>query len=275
MRRVRLPDAALGAVAAFVYVSLYLPILVVFLLSFFSMRRGKVDWDSFSLDWYAKLFGNDALGGALWNSLLVGSLAVAAAAIFATSAALFANANPESRSAKLLETVIFLPFLLPPIVTGLSLLIYFREAGVDRGIFTTVVGHALFVSAIVYRIVLTRLNALSRNLAEAALDLGASRLQTFRYVVLPNLRMPLLTAGLLAFALSFDETMITLFLAGTDATLPVRLYAMMRVGFTPEINALVALILGFSIALTVAVAWAWRRNAGPEGARKARSGTSP
>ena len=267
MKRGRLLDIPLAAVAAFVYVSLYLPILLVGLLSFFSMRRGKVNWDTFSLSWYAKLFENDSLGSALWNSLLVGSLAVAAAAAFATSAALFVQARSSARSARMLEYVIFLPFLLPPIITGLSLLIYFREAGVSRGIFTITVGHALFVSAIIYRIVLTRLNALSRNLVEAALDLGATRIQTFRYIILPNLRMPLLTAGLLAFALSFDETMITLFLSGTDSTLPVRLYAMMRVGFTPAINALVTLILGFSIILTVAVAFAWRRNAELGGGR--------
>lgn len=265
--RHRILGIPLAVVAVFAYVALYLPILLVFVLSFFSMRRGKVRWDTFSLSWYEKLFGNEALGGALLNSLLVGCLAIAVATVFATSAALFVNARSDTRSARMLEYVIFLPFLLPPIITGLSLLIYFREAGINRGIFTIVVGHALFVSAIIYRIVLTRLNALSRNLVEAALDLGASRLQTFRFIILPNLRMPLLTAGLLAFALSFDETMITLFLSGTDATLPVRLYAMMRVGFTPEINALVTLILAFSILLTVVLAWAWRRDAEPGGTR--------
>ena len=257
----------LAVVAVLVYVALYLPILLVFVLSFFSMRRGKVRWDTFSLSWYEKLFGNEALGGALLNSLLVGCLAIAAAAVFATSAALFVNARPASRTSRLLEYVIFLPFLLPPIITGLSLLIYFREAGINRGIITIVIGHALFVSAIIYRIVLTRLNALSRNLVEAAQDLGASRIQTFRYIILPNLRMPLLTAGLLAFALSFDETMITLFLSGSDATLPIRLYAMMRVGFTPEINALITLILVFSIFLTVVFAWAWRRNVELDGGK--------
>ena len=271
----RILGIPLAAVAVFAYVALYVPILLVFVLSFFSMRRGKVRWDTFSLSWYEKLFGNEALGGALLNSLLVGCLAIAVATAFATSAALFVHARPAARSARMLEYVIFLPFLLPPIITGLSLLIYFREAGISRGISTIVVGHALFVSAIIYRIVLTRLNALSRNLVEAAQDLGASRIQTFRYIILPNLRMPLLTAGLLAFALSFDETMITLFLSGTDATLPVRLYAMMRVGFTPEINALVTLILAFSIILTVVLAWAWRRNVELGGGKGSKSRSEP
>lgn len=262
MPRGRVTDAALAAVAGAVYLSLYLPILLVFVLSFFSLRRGKVDWGSFSLEWYAKLFGNEALGEALRNSVAVGIAAVAAATVVATAAALHVHSRPAARSSRLLEYMVFLPFLLPPIITGLSLLIYFREAGVPRGLATIIAGHALFVLAIAYRIILTRLNSLSRNIVEAAHDLGASRMQTFRHVILPNLRMPLTVAGLLAFALSFDETMITLFLAGTDATLPVRLYAMMRVGFTPEINALITLILIFSVLLTLAVALAWRRQAG-------------
>ncbi|MDE0110702.1 MAG: ABC transporter permease [Albidovulum sp.] len=265
MRRLRLLDFSLASVTAFVYLSLYLPILLVFVLSFFSMRRGRVNWETFSLGWYAKLFKNEALGDALLNSLLVGIAAVLVAMVFATLAAINANSRPSSRSAQFLEYVIFLPFLLPPIITGLSLLIYFREAGIPRGLPTIIVGHAVFVLAIIYRILLTRLNALSRSLVDAAHDLGASNLQTFRYIILPNLRMPLLTSGILAFALSFDETMITLFLTGTDATLPVRLYAMIRVGFTPEINALIALILGFSIILTVALAYAWGRNSGSGG----------
>jgi len=157
-----------------------------------------------------------------------------------------------------------LPFLLPQLITGLSLLIYFREVVISRGLETIVIGHAVFVLAIIYRVILTRLNALSRSFVEAAHDLGASRFQTFRFVILPNLRMPLLTAGGLAFALSFDETMITLFLTGTDPTLPVRLYAMMRVGFTPEINALITLILGFSIILTSVFAIAWHRSSKAE-----------
>ncbi len=270
MKRLRLLDVSLASVSFLVYLALYLPILLVFVLSFFSMRRGRVRWDTFSFEWYARLFSNESLGEALLNSIIVGITAIIAATVIATLAALHVNARPSSRSARMLEYVIFLPFLLPPIITGLSLLIYFREIGVSRGLATIIVGHAVFVLAIIYRIILTRLNALSRSLVEAAQDLGASRLQTFRFIILPNLRMPLLTAGILAFALSFDETMITLFLAGTDGTLPVRLYAMMRVGFTPEINALITLILGFSIVLTVVFAFAWRRSGGIDNNRITR-----
>jgi putative spermidine/putrescine transport system permease protein/spermidine/putrescine transport system permease protein len=105
-----------------------------------------------------------------------------------------------------------------------------------------------------YRTIPPRLQALGPSLIEASLDLGATRLQTFRLVPLPHLKIALVTAALLAFALSFDETIITLFLIGDTSTLPIRLYAMMRVGFTPEINALVTLVLLFSVLLTLVMA---------------------
>jgi len=257
-RRRRLGDRlvgwALGAVTALVFLALYAPILIVFLLSFFRLRRGKVVWDSFSLDWYVDLFANAEIGEALVNSLVVGFVSVFAAITMAMAIAFWVNARPTSRAAGAIQFVVFLPFLLPPIITGLSLLIGFKEVGISRGLATVMVGHTVFVLAMVYRTILTRLQSLSKSLVEASLDLGATRLQTFRYVLLPNLRMAVVTAALLAFALSFDETMITLFLVGDTSTLPVRLYAMMRVGFTPEINALVTLILVFSIVLTLAIA---------------------
>jgi len=150
---------------------------------------------------------------------------------------------------KLQQLVIFLPFLMPPIITGLALLIFFRQVGIDRSLLTIVIGHTVFVLALVYRTILTRLQALSRSLAEASSDLGASRWQTFFWVLLPNLRTALASAAVLAFALSFDETLITLLVTGHDNTLPIRLWAMMRIGFTPDINALVTLVLAATTTL--------------------------
>ena len=117
------------------------------------------------------------------------------------------------------------------------------------GAVTIIIGHTVFVLALVYRTILTRLQSLSGSLVEASYDLGASRWQTFRLVLLPNLSSAMVGAAVLAFALSFDETMITLLVTGTQSTLPVRLWAMMRLGFTPDINALVAFVLLFTTAL--------------------------
>jgi len=251
--RARLSDWLLGAVTAAAFLALYVPILLVFVLSFFRTRRGEVQWDSFSLRWYADLFANEEIVAALGTSVLVGFAATLTALALSTALALYTNVPGRSATERsLLEVLVFLPFLLPPIITGLSLLILFREAGVGRGLFTISVGHAVFVLALCYRTILNRLQSISTSMLEASRDLGASRWQTFRHVVAPNLKSAVAVAGLLAFALSFDETMITLFLVGADSTLPVRLYAMMRVGFSPEINALVTLILVFSIVLAFA-----------------------
>jgi putative spermidine/putrescine transport system permease protein/spermidine/putrescine transport system permease protein len=157
----------------------------------------------------------------------------------------------KSRFRALLQLMIFLPFLMPPIITGLSLLVFFREADIPRSLVTVIIGHTVFVLALCYRIILARLQTLRASLVEASLDLGASRWQTFRYVLAPGLLSAIGAAAILAFALSFDETLITLLVTGTDSTLPMRLWAMMRMGFTPDINALVALILVGSTLLAL------------------------
>jgi putative spermidine/putrescine transport system permease protein/spermidine/putrescine transport system permease protein len=253
--RIRWADWALGAVTGLVFLALYTPILLVFVLSFFRTRRGKVQWDSFSLEWYGALFANEEIAEALLFSLLVGFTATLAALILATSVALYAASPARSaRTRAALEFLVFLPFLLPPILTGLSLLILAREVGLPRGFVTISIGHTVFVLAIVYRIVLTRIQSIGRSTLEASRDLGATRWQTFRFVLFPQLGSAMAVAAMLAFALSFDETMITLFVVGGESTLPLRLYAMMRVGFTPEINALVTLVLLFSVLLAFAAA---------------------
>jgi putative spermidine/putrescine transport system permease protein/spermidine/putrescine transport system permease protein len=244
---------ALGAITGLVFIALYLPILLVAALSFFRLRRGRIQWDSFSPEWYARLFENRQIIDALANTLVVGFCAVLIALLLATLLAFYVHQR-EGRLRTALQFLIFLPFLLPPIITGLSLLVFFREIDFPRGLIAVIVGHSAFVLALVYRTILTRLQALSPSMIEASLDLGATRLQTFRHVLLPHLKIALVTAALLAFALSFDETIITLFLIGDTSTLPIRLYAMMRVGFTPEINALVTLVLLFSVLLTLVMA---------------------
>ncbi|MBZ0227647.1 MAG: ABC transporter permease subunit, partial [Bauldia sp.] len=157
----------------------------------------------------------------------------------------------RSRFREVLQLVIFLPFLMPPIITGLSLLVFFREADIPRSLVTVIIGHTVFVLALVYRIILARLQTLRASLVEASLDLGASRWQTFRYVLAPSLMSAIGSAAILAFALSFDETLITLLVTGTASTLPMRLWAMMRMGFAPDINALVTIILAGSTGLAL------------------------
>jgi len=243
----------LSAIAAFVLLVLYGPLFVAVFFSFIKFENNAVQWDSFSFDAYWSLLHDEGIIEAVRNTLFVGAIAVAIALIVGTALAFHYNGS-KSRFRELLQLVIFLPFLMPPIITGLSLLIFFREADIPRSLWTVIIGHTVFVVALVYRIVLARLQTLRSSLVEASLDLGASRWQTFRYVIAPSLMSAIGSAAILAFALSFDETLITLLVTGTDSTLPMRLWAMMRMGFTPDINALVALILfGTTVVALVAI----------------------
>jgi ABC-type spermidine/putrescine transport system permease subunit II len=243
MMRLALPvQTALWAVAAFVLLLLYGPLFLAIFFSFFTFRSNQVQWDSFSFTAYARLMDNQRIIDALANTFVVGIIAVALSLVIGTLLALYHHAG-RGRGRELLQVVIYLPFLVPPIVTGLSLLIFFRQIEFERSLVTVVIGHTVFVLAVVYRNVLARLQTVSRTLVEASLDLGANRWQTFRYVLLPQLMTALLAAGILAFALSFDETLITLLVTGTKSTLPMWLWSMMRLGFTPDVNALVALVL--------------------------------
>jgi ABC-type spermidine/putrescine transport system permease subunit II len=242
-----------GLLLAAVLLVLYAPVIVGALFSVVQLQRGHILWETASLRAYAELFGNADIAGALLNTLVVAVASVAAATLLALLLALYVHGE-HALGRGFIELMVYLPFVMPPIVTGLSLLLFFAGIGLARDIRTIAIGHAVFVLAILYRTVLVRLRSLPPSMAEASADLGATRRQTFRYVILPYLRSALITGALLALTLSFDETLITVFLAGDRMTLPLRLWAMMRVGFTPQINALVTLVILASIALALGVA---------------------
>ena len=247
-------DIALGALAGAVLLILYAPVAIGALFSVVGVERSTVQWHTATLAWYGRLAENQSILAAIETTAIVGVAAVVIAAVFAVALALYVEWEGAILR-RVVELVVYLPFLLPPIVTGLSLLVLFVGIGVERGYATLVIGHTVFVQAVVFRLVQTRLRSLPRSLVEASADLGASPWQTLRHVLWPQLRPALATGAILAFTLSFDETLISVFLAGDATTLPLRLWAMMRVGFTPEINALVTLVLVVSIALTIVVAF--------------------
>jgi putative spermidine/putrescine transport system permease protein/spermidine/putrescine transport system permease protein len=250
MKRHPFATLCLAGVTLLVFVLLYGPIFIPIVTSFFTVKYGAVDWSQPTLDAYVKLTDNDSVLEAVSNTFIVGISAVMLSLILGTVIALHCNSG-TSRARSFLQFVVFLPFLMPPIITGLSLLIYFREVDIPRSMMTIVIGHTVFVLALVYRTILVRLQGIGMSMIEASYDLGASVPQTFFYVLLPNLKSALIGAGVLAFALSFDETMITILVTGTQSTLPIRLWAMMRLGFTPDINALVAIILALTTVMVL------------------------
>ena len=244
---------ALALVTLAAFAILYAPVFLVGILSFFESKRQVIDWSSFSVNSYIELTDNRRIIGALTRTIIVALFASLAALVAGTAIAYYYN-SARSRLRHVLQFAVFMPFLLPPIITGLSMLVFFREVGISTGLVAVVIGHTAFVMALVYRTLLTRIQALSQALVEASKDLGASGFQTFRYIVFPHMRSAAVTAALLAFVISFDETLITLFLVGDTSTLPIRLWAMMRTGFSEEINALVTIIIVVSGLLTLSVA---------------------
>lgn len=243
-----------GLLTFLVFAVLYIPVLISMLFSLVEIRQGKILWETLSFNPYVTLWSNASVVDALSNTAVVAIVSVIIASLLAVILALYTQWE-GAMGRRMLEITIYLPFLLPPIVTGLALLVASAEIGLKRGLATVIAGHTIFVLAVAYRLVLTRLQALPPSLVEASFDLGASRWQTLRHVLMPHLASAIMTGAVLALTLSFDETLISTFVAGDQMTLPLRLWAMMRVGFTPEINALVTVVLLISIFLAIVVAW--------------------
>jgi ABC-type spermidine/putrescine transport system permease subunit II len=232
------------------YVFLYAPLATIMVFSFNDSTSQSLPFTSFTTRWYSALLDDDAIFHALRISLEVALGSVAIAAVVGTSFALIFN-HAHSRTATALQGALTIPFLLPGMVLGLSLAITFNAIGVSLGLLTVMVGHASFVTPVVMLIVLTRLRRIDPSYLQASMDLGAGRLRTFWHVVVPQIRTALLVACLLGFTLSFDEIIVTFFLAGPSPTLPVYVWNHIRFGFTPEINAIFSCIGVASFVIVV------------------------
>jgi putrescine transport system permease protein len=238
---------------AFGFAFLYLPILLLVVYSFNASRLVTV-WGGFSTQWYAALFRNEALMSAAWVTLRVGLVSATLATVLGTLAALALTRFGRFRGRTLFTGMIYAPMVMPEVITGLSLLLFFVALNVDRGFWTIVLAHVTFTMCFVAVVVQSRLVAFDRALEEAALDLGATPLRAFFSVTLP-LIAPAVAAGfLLAFTLSIDDLVITSFTAGPGATtLPMRIYSQVRLGVTPEINAASTILIAL-VTLGVIVA---------------------
>lgn len=255
----KLAIALAGLVAAFVVLVTFAPLFATLILSIFPLRSGRPDFGAASLDAYRALGDQRDLIEALTNSIQVGAGAMIVSAVLAVVVGLYVD-NRNAIGKPFLEGVIYLPFVMPPIITGLALLLFLSALEIERSLITVVIGHVVLVQAITFRLVSTRLASLPASLYEASADLGASSGQTFRYIILPQLRAPLIVGMMLSFTISFDETLLTMFLSGSNTTLPLRLLAKMRVGFTPDIYALVVLVIASTILIAIIAAAIMRRS---------------
>jgi spermidine/putrescine transport system permease protein len=232
--------------AALVFGFLYLPIVTLVVYSFNGSGVGGFPPRDLTLAWYRLLFADEAIWTSVLNSLLVAVAAVIISLGFGVPAALALD-RADFPGKALFRRLVLLPLILPGIITGLSLLMLFREADIKLSLITIAVGHGTALISVATTEVFAGLQKLDRSQEEASLDLGANYWQTFRHVTLPNLRLSIIGAALLTFTLSMDEIAVSFFLIGRDNTLPLEIWGRLRRGITPEINAISTIIFVFSL----------------------------
>lgn len=231
------------------YVFLYLPIVILVIYSFNASRYAGGTWRGFSLEWYKSLFADEAIGAALRNSLTVAGLSTLVSTVFGTMVAL-AMERYSFRGKLAFDAVLYLPIIIPDIAMAVMLLLFFVLAHSQLGLVTIIISHIAFNISFVAVVVRARLAFFDVALEEAAQDLYANEWQTFRWVTLPLIMPGILGGALLAFTLSIDDFVITFFTSGPGSTtLPLRIYSMVKLGVTPEINALSSMMLLLSMAL--------------------------
>jgi putative spermidine/putrescine transport system permease protein len=222
---------------------LHLPIVIIVLYAFNSSNVQGWPITDWTTKWFGPAIHDGEMQDALILSLKAGALSTLIALVLGSAAA-FAVSRAKFFGRESISFVFVLPIALPGIITGMSLNSFFTFWHQNFGLWTIVVGHATFCVVIVYNNVVARLRRVPTSLTEASMDLGADGFQTFRYVTLPTISTALISGGLLAFALSFDEVIVTTFTAGVSNTLPIWIFGNIRLGQElPEVNVVVFLIL--------------------------------
>ena len=232
---------------------LYLPILVLVIYSF-NVSRLVTVWAGWSTRWYAELLNDRAILDAAWVTLRVAVLSATAATVLGTLAAIALTRLGRFRGRLLFSGMLYAPLVMPEVIIGLSLLLLFVAAGVDRGFWTIAIAHSTLTMCFVAVIVQSRLLQLDRSLEEAALNLGCPPLRTFFSVTLPLLVPALVSGWMLAFTLSLEDLVVASFTTGPGATtLPIRIYSEIRLGVKPEINAICTVMLAVVAVVLIVV----------------------
>jgi spermidine/putrescine transport system permease protein len=232
----------LGIWSVIVYAFLYLPIIVVILISFNDSAILSLPFKGFTARWYRLAIQDTALRVAFFNSVQVAIAATLISTLLGLLAA-FALHRYQFFGKDTFRVVLNLPILLPGVVTGVAMLAYFSDLGLDLSLGTVILGHVVFGLPVALGNILTRLQQFPMRLEEAAYDLGACPAEAFRDVLFPYIRSAVISGALLAFTLSFDEIVVTIFLTGRNNTLPMEIWARLRTDITPEIAAVATLIL--------------------------------
>jgi putative spermidine/putrescine transport system permease protein len=262
--------------AALIMLFLFFPIVIIMLYAFNPSNVQSWPLSGLSTRWFSSTWHNSEVRQALWLSVRAGLLATAVAMVLGTMAA-FAVDRFRFFGREAVSLVLVLPIALPGIITGMALNSFISFNSLTFSLLTIVIGHATFCIVTVYNNVLARLRRTQSSLVEASMDLGADGWQTFRFVTLPMIATALVAGGLLAFALSFDEIVVTTFTAGAQNTLPIWVFAHIRNGQQlPQVNVVVLFVILVSL-IPVALAQRLTRDTGMlrSGARAPAAGAGP
>jgi len=223
---------------------LYLPILILILFSFNESKLVTV-WGGFSLKWYGEMLRNEGLINAAWVTLKVAVLSSTVATVVGTMAGMVMARFGAFRGRTLFSGMVYAPLVMPEVITGLSLLLLFVAISFSRGFWTVTIAHVTFSLCYVAVVVQSRLIGFDRSVEEAAMDLGCPPGRTFFAITLPIIMPAIVSGWLLAFTLSLDDLVIASFTTGPGATtLPMKIYSQVRLGVTPEINAVSTILVG-------------------------------
>ena len=232
------------------YAFLYVPLLIVIVYSFNSAKIG-MQWTGFTWHWYQILLHDGEMLRAAYYSLLIAPTASVVSVILGTLAGLALHRF----KLRVLPLLIVAPVAIPELLNGVSLLLFFVLINLTLGLTSIILAHIAFCISFVAIVVRARLSGMDKTLVEAARDLGASPWQSFRFVTLPLIAPGIIAGGLLAFTLSIDDFVITFFTAGVDATtLPLKIYTMIKISVTPEINAISTLLVLLTLVLVTIAA---------------------
>jgi putative spermidine/putrescine transport system permease protein len=255
MTQRRSTRVVLGAFTGLVMLFLFFPLILIVVYAFNSSNVQSWPIAGFTTKWFSTAFHDSDMRAALWLSIKAGLLSTAIALVLGSLAA-FAVSRFRFFGRDAVSFLLVLPLALPGIITGMALNSFFTFSSLRFSLLTIVIGHATFCIVVVYNNVTARLRRTSGSLIEASMDLGADGWQTFRYVTWPVISTALIAGGLLAFALSFDEVIVTTFTAGAQNTLPLWIFGKIRLGQQlPEVNAVVLLVVAVTI---IPVAFAQR-----------------
>jgi len=259
----RLSTGILSVYGYSFFAFVYVPIFLIVAYSFNKNPVNMMIWDGFTLDWYRVLFGlpskiaessiyldsTDQLYNAVKNSLEIALSTTLISTIFGTAIAI-AVARFRFALKGFYRALMFVPMIMPDIILGIALLIFFIGVGIKLSVMTIIIGHCTFLISYVFIVVSARIADMDETLEEASRDLGAGALTTFRRVTLPIITPGVLGGAMLAFIISMDDLVITYFIAGVDnTTLPLFIYGRLKRGITPEINAIATIMLLSSVAI--------------------------